>query len=94
MRITAYDILEYLASGMSVEEIIADFPECAFQGRWAAVPRDRGHSFHGIVGSHSTPRAVWPTFLLSQVFSVGSSVWDIDVRLRMLSPARASRCAL
>jgi len=27
MRITAYDILEYLASGMSVEEIIADFPE-------------------------------------------------------------------
>lgn len=27
MRITAYDILEYLASGMSAEEIIADFPE-------------------------------------------------------------------
>jgi uncharacterized protein (DUF433 family) len=26
MRITAYDILSYLASGMSQEEILADFP--------------------------------------------------------------------
>jgi uncharacterized protein (DUF433 family) len=26
MRITAYDILGYLASGMSQEEILADFP--------------------------------------------------------------------
>ena len=29
---------------------------CAFHGRWASIPRDRGHSFHGIVGSHSTRR--------------------------------------
>ncbi len=27
MRITVYDILEYLASGMSHSDIIADFPE-------------------------------------------------------------------
>ena len=27
MRITVYDILEYLASGMSAEEILADFSE-------------------------------------------------------------------
>jgi uncharacterized protein (DUF433 family) len=27
MRITVYDILEYLAGGMSIEEILADFPE-------------------------------------------------------------------
>lgn len=27
MRITVSDILEYLASGMSVDEILADFPE-------------------------------------------------------------------
>ena len=27
MRITVYDILEYLASGMSEEEIINNFPE-------------------------------------------------------------------
>jgi len=26
MRITVYDVLEYLASGMSFEEILADFP--------------------------------------------------------------------
>jgi uncharacterized protein (DUF433 family) len=27
LRITVYDILEYLASGMSMENIIHDFPE-------------------------------------------------------------------
>jgi len=27
MRITVYDILEYLASGMKEEEILEDFPE-------------------------------------------------------------------
>lgn len=27
MRITVSDILEYLASGMSVDEILSDFPE-------------------------------------------------------------------
>lgn len=26
MRITVYDVLEYLASGMSEDEIVADFP--------------------------------------------------------------------
>ena len=26
MRITVYDVLDYLASGMSEEEILADFP--------------------------------------------------------------------
>jgi uncharacterized protein (DUF433 family) len=26
-RITVYDVLEYLAAGMSTDEIIADFPE-------------------------------------------------------------------
>ncbi|MGH3144568.1 MAG: DUF433 domain-containing protein [Rubrobacter sp.] len=29
MRITVQDILEYLAGGMSEEEILADFPELA-----------------------------------------------------------------
>jgi uncharacterized protein (DUF433 family) len=27
LRITVYDVLEYLASGMSQEEILADFPD-------------------------------------------------------------------
>lgn len=26
MRITVYDVLEYLASGMTIEEILTDFP--------------------------------------------------------------------
>ena len=30
MRITVYDILEYLASGMSQDQILADFPELTF----------------------------------------------------------------
>ena len=27
LRITVYDILEYLAAGMTAQEIVADFPE-------------------------------------------------------------------
>jgi uncharacterized protein (DUF433 family) len=27
LRITVYDVLEYLAGGMAIEEILADFPE-------------------------------------------------------------------
>jgi len=27
LRITVYDVLEYLAGGMSVEEIVEDFPD-------------------------------------------------------------------
>jgi uncharacterized protein (DUF433 family) len=27
LRITVYDVLEYLASGMSEDEIVADFPD-------------------------------------------------------------------
>ena len=46
MRITVYDILEYLAAGMTVAEVLEDFPEltmddiracfafAADQGRW------------------------------------------------------------
>ena len=29
LRITVYDVLEYLASGMTEEEILADFPDLA-----------------------------------------------------------------
>lgn len=29
LRITVYDVLEYLASGMSEQEILADFPDLA-----------------------------------------------------------------
>ncbi|MFZ4120955.1 MAG: DUF433 domain-containing protein [Caulobacterales bacterium] len=31
LRITAYDVLEYLASGMTPEEIVADFPELTLE---------------------------------------------------------------
>ncbi len=27
LRITVYDVLEYLSSGMSVDDIVADFPD-------------------------------------------------------------------
>lgn len=27
LRVTVYDVLEYLASGMSAEEILSDFPD-------------------------------------------------------------------
>lgn len=31
MRITVYDVLSYLASGMTAEQIIEDFPELTLQ---------------------------------------------------------------
>jgi uncharacterized protein (DUF433 family) len=36
-RITVYDILEYLASGMSQEEILADFPDLTAEDIRAAL---------------------------------------------------------
>ena len=36
-RITVYDVLEYLASGMSVDEIVADFPELTTEHVRAAI---------------------------------------------------------
>lgn len=32
MRITVYDVLEYLASGMTEEEILNDFPDLTQEG--------------------------------------------------------------
>ena len=37
LRFTVYDILEYLASGMSQEEILADFPDLAREDILAAL---------------------------------------------------------
>lgn len=37
MRMTVYDILSYIASGMSEEEILSDFPELEREDILAAV---------------------------------------------------------
>ncbi|MBB34192.1 MAG: hypothetical protein CME88_05030 [Hirschia sp.] len=37
LRITVYDILEYLASGMTPDEIVADFPELTTEDIRAAL---------------------------------------------------------
>ena len=37
LRMTVYDILEYLASGMSVDEILADFPKLEREDILAAL---------------------------------------------------------
>ena len=36
-RIAVYDVLEYLASGMSTDEIVADFPELTPELARAAI---------------------------------------------------------
>jgi len=45
MRITVYDVLGWLASGMSNEEILADYPELCLQDIQAslAFAADREH---------------------------------------------------
>jgi len=37
MRITVYDVLAYLASGMSYEEILDDFPYLTQENIWACL---------------------------------------------------------
>ena len=37
MRITVYDVLEYLASGMSYEKILDDFPYLTQEDIWACL---------------------------------------------------------
>ena len=37
MRITVYDVLDYLASGMTEEEILADFPDLTRDDLHAAL---------------------------------------------------------
>ncbi|NQE37175.1 DUF433 domain-containing protein [Microcoleus asticus] len=37
MRITVYDVLEYLASGMSYQEILDDFPYLTQEDIWACL---------------------------------------------------------
>ena len=47
LRITVYDVLEYLASGMSEEEILADFPDLELEDIKAclAYAADRERKF-------------------------------------------------
>jgi uncharacterized protein (DUF433 family) len=42
MRITVRDVLEYLAGGMTIDELLADFPELASEGRLDANVRTGG----------------------------------------------------
>jgi uncharacterized protein (DUF433 family) len=37
LRITVYDILEYLASGMSIDQILSDFPELTKEDIYACL---------------------------------------------------------
>ena len=37
LRITVYDILEYLASGMTTEQILSDFPELTKEDIFACL---------------------------------------------------------
>jgi uncharacterized protein (DUF433 family) len=51
LRITVYDVLEYLASGMTQEEILADFPDLTHEDIQAslafAATRERRLRTHG-----------------------------------------------
>lgn len=49
MRITVYDVLEYLAGGMSIEDVLHDFPELTHEDiracfAFAAAPQRRERS--------------------------------------------------
>ncbi len=56
MRITVYDLLDYLASGMTREEILSDFPYLTEEDIWAclAYAADREKS-QMVVYAHEAP---------------------------------------
>ena len=43
LRITVYDVLEYLASGMTEPEILADFPDLTHEDIRACLAFDRNY---------------------------------------------------
>jgi uncharacterized protein (DUF433 family) len=51
MRITVYDILKWLASGMSTEKIIEEYPELQAEDIFAALSfaADRERSIYKVV---------------------------------------------
>ena len=73
MRITVYDVLQYLASGMTTVEIICDFPELTETDIRAclAYAADREKS-QMVVYTHETPIRSEPIRPVSD--SVGKSV--------------------
>ncbi|MDJ0517079.1 MAG: DUF433 domain-containing protein [Trichodesmium sp. MO_231.B1] len=46
MRITVYDVLGWLASGMSITEIIDDFPELTEEDIKACLEFAAGRNYH------------------------------------------------
>jgi uncharacterized protein (DUF433 family) len=60
LRITVYDVLEYLASGMSEEEILADFPDLTHEDILAclAFAADRECRFVSIPPAWGCPRVI------------------------------------
>ena len=69
LRITVYDVLGYMAAGMSQEEILADFPEMGqaddphlrdwldSEGNMLVLCSD--HHRHGLVGIHMVTYPAW-----------------------------------
>jgi len=51
LRITVYDVLSYLASGMTYEEVLADFPDLTKDDILAclAFAADGARAFHAIL---------------------------------------------
>ncbi|MDB2346835.1 DUF433 domain-containing protein [Verrucomicrobiales bacterium] len=51
MRITVYDILGWLAAGMTISEIVSDFPELTGEDIQAALAFAADRDHHLIAGS-------------------------------------------
>lgn len=49
MRITVYDVLSYLASGMSYEEVLADFPYLTLEDIMACLSYAAERSQHMVM---------------------------------------------
>ncbi len=54
LRITVYDVLEYLASGMKEEEILEDFPDLTVEDIRACLTFAADRERHSIMIQHET----------------------------------------
>ena len=51
-RITVYDVLEYLSSGMSIDEIVEDFPQLTRESVLAVLKYASEREYHTILRSY------------------------------------------
>ena len=87
LRITVYDVLEYLASGMTPDEVVADFPELtleefAAKNGFVIVSKDSDFHQRSILYGHP-PKLVYLRIGNCPTSHVSSLLWASSSKLKV-----------